>query len=245
MATCEEKYFNVLTAISIFHTDLPTGVEELWVLGDEFVARSGHVLETKDDSYATTNFEVRAIGSSIITSNKPLIQDSLTRIRNTLVKGLRRYNTVPKIIVIVPEDDIIKAINRTNQYQDIFYSDAIEWLMSEFRLIIQEFRRLMPARAKKGRAGWPHYLWVAPSLHTNYSDENNSTRKRFTKKSGKYGQEIYPRGIITKNKACMGSTRHASLYSTRAEIHAWRMESPLGRDRQVHSILRYTDFYLP
>ena len=67
------------------------------MIGDEFVARSGHTIENDDENYSNLNFQVRASGGSAVSSNNP---DGLSRTRNTFVKMLRKYHNLPKILVI-------------------------------------------------------------------------------------------------------------------------------------------------
>ena len=151
-------------------------MEDLWIIGDEFVARSGHIIEKKQGTYVNANFQVTAAGGSIISSNIPSV---LTRMRNVLIKLINKLNVIPKIVVIVAENDISKDVALEGFGSGKIFDDEIKWLFEEHASIIAEYKKYLPARASKHRENWPYFLWISPSLHDNYID--NEKRKRFTK----------------------------------------------------------------
>ena len=108
-------------------------------------------------------------------------EEVIARFRNSLVNMIRKRNTIPKIVVIVPENDLIKAFNADKFGQSIHYGQAIEWIMDEFVDIMDKYRGFIPLKAKKGKSGWPFFLWIAQSLHSNYDEEDYHKRKKFTK----------------------------------------------------------------
>ena len=118
------------------------------------------------------------MGSSELASNNP---DVISRVRNVLVKAYRKHAKVPKIIVIVIENDLIKNIDHEGYGVGFFYEDQINWLFDEFNDVTEEFKKLLPARATKNRQNWPHFLWMSPTLHDNYMEIENEKRKKFTK----------------------------------------------------------------
>ena len=134
-------------------------------------------MESLNESYANTNYQVRAIGGSAISSNNP---DGISRTRNALVKAYKRFNTIPKILVIINENDIINSIQHDNSFGiSQHYDDVIEWLFNEISDINTKFRSFASSNALKNKTGWPHLLWMAPSLHDSYKD--NDKRRKFTK----------------------------------------------------------------
>ena len=135
------------------------------------------MIENLEYAYCNDNFETRAIGSSSTTNN---VKDALTRFRNALVTAFRKYNCIPKIIVFIPEDDIIKAINKSGFGVGTYYDTAIDWLLDEFQQITKTFLKYTPQKVRKGKKLWPYFLWMSPSLHDNYEETNHQQRKKFT-----------------------------------------------------------------
>ena len=90
---------------------------------------------------------------------------------------------LPKLIVVVPEDSLINAVNNKSIKFGIseYYGQVIEYLMTEMTDTIDEFKSLLPAKMKKNRPGWPFILWMAPSLHTSYEEHDHLMRRKFTK----------------------------------------------------------------
>ena len=150
----------------------------MWVVGDEFVARSGDIIEKKVDTYVHENFQVRAMGGSSITSRDN--PDPIARLRNIIIKLLNKFNTIPKIIVVVAENDIIKAINvEDSSGYSVHYGQAIEWIIDGHVDIMDKYKGYIQKNAKKGRRDWPYYMWISPSLHEQFEDYN--LRRKFTK----------------------------------------------------------------
>ena len=140
---------------------------------------SGDIIEKKSDTYVGRNFQVSASGGSNISSKIP---DVLARMRNILVKMFERNNLLPKIIVMVPENNIINGLKvAQSEGQTIHFGQAIEWIVDQHTDIIDEFRGWLPHKAKKNKKNWPFVLWICPSLHDNYNELDLQKRKKFTK----------------------------------------------------------------
>ena len=132
------------------------------MIGDEFVAQSGHILENLTDSYSNKNFEVRALGGSNVTNN---LKDAIPRLRNTLVTAVRKHNCIPKFIVVIPEDDIIKAIDKQGYGVGIYFDTVINWLINEFEDIMKTYLKFTPPKVRKGKNNWA-FLLVDGSKYT-------------------------------------------------------------------------------
>ena len=55
------------------------------------------------------------------------------------------------------------------------YGKVITYLESEIQKSILDFKAFMPKKAK--RIGCPHFVWIAPSSHSKY--KNNNLRRKF------------------------------------------------------------------
>ena len=138
------------------------------------------MIEKKKNSYAVRNFEVNALGSSAVLSNNP---DPLARLVNSLTRCFQKFNTLPKIIVVVPENDVMKAlkIKDDNFGTSIYYEETISWIVEQMKATTAEFKKQLAPKSSKNRLNWPFMLWMAPSLHDHYDELDHKNRKKFTK----------------------------------------------------------------
>ena len=84
---------------------------------------------------------------------------------------------MPKYILIILEDDIIRETNFADCGIVQFYERLLHWLISEVRKLIDTIKDLLPAKSKERK--FPKIIWVSPSLHNNY--KNNGLRRKFCK----------------------------------------------------------------
>ena len=92
--------------------DVP-GCKALWVVGDNFTARSYRkhfmpLLEPSAKSYCVTHFEVSPHGGSRFESNNTNI---LAWIQNALAKGLNKTSWLPQYLVMVLDNDLVKYLD--------------------------------------------------------------------------------------------------------------------------------------
>ena len=98
-----------------------------------------------------------------------------SRVRNALMTGLNAATYIPKLIVVILEDDILNAIHISKNDEDIknkiiteMSKETIKWLMREFWRCTMSLNEFLPDKSRQ--VGWPHFLWVLPTQHKNYSN---------------------------------------------------------------------------
>ena len=138
-------------------SDMGAGHEEIWILGDATMARNGASFERKSSTYTASNFQIRIIATTSVTSHNP---DPIARIRNSLIQAWKKFNCIPKIIAVIPENDIIKAIKVSGSAAEIHYTRAIEWIADEHVKITDYFQEHAQAKQLKNRRFWPFYIVV-------------------------------------------------------------------------------------
>ena len=121
-----------------------------------------------DKFYTKENFDIE-----YTLSMDPFRGNALSRICNGFIYSLQNYNTLPKIVVLVIEDDIINMINHDDFGITKIYTLTMQWLMADLKRIINKFNTFIPSKAK----GMPHFLWIIPTMHNLYP--NNNKRKKF------------------------------------------------------------------
>ena len=99
----------------------------------------------------------------------------LTRYRNYFVHLINKQAKLPKLVVIVVEDDIINEYYDAKADFKAIYNCALSWIMREMDRTADSARDIMPNKAKNDK--YPRFLWIVPTLHKNY--RNNHLRKIF------------------------------------------------------------------
>ena len=158
-----------------------TAVETIWIIGEDFVegsARRCFTQKNDEEFFTHTKFDIKVFASKSFNSH---FLTTVARIRNNLAMALLNVVTpMPKIIFIMPEDDIIKEIrtskDETLQYlvhtQDVtglthVLGRNIEWLLHEVRKLLAAHNDALPKKAQKNC----NVVWVLPSRHMNYAND--------------------------------------------------------------------------
>ena len=159
-------------------TDSQHGLDHIWIIGDDF---SCHTVQQhfnnprKEDSrspfYSFSTFEVTESLSSKYKSSNPSV---MGRIVNNVVYGLNKHKKLPKIIVLVPDDDLVRGIHCTDVML-IQISMITEWVVGEIVKAIEMYKEVLPLKCK--RPNFPYVLWIAPPTHCYFGDSDNKRRE--------------------------------------------------------------------
>ena len=86
---------------------------------------------------------------------------------------------LPRLIVVVPDDDIIKCVLQKDITSDLSKAMGrlVNFVMLEHERSIRSFKEKLPAKAK--RPEYPHILWIMAPLHDKFT--NNSERLKFNR----------------------------------------------------------------
>ena len=138
------------------------------------VSRTGteNFIKRKDNLYTTTHYETELIAGTFSSQTKSIV----ARLRNCMVHTYNNYQILPKWVIWIVENDIIKALKYTDFGVTESYQAVLTWLFDELKTIRNELRDALPFKAKKYE--WPYFLWIEPTLHRSYGD--NEIRKIFT-----------------------------------------------------------------
>ena len=148
-------------------------MEKIWVLGDEFAYKTyeDYFKNNKynDGSPATYTFEHFEVVGFFNLSFKLPDKCIHSRIRNLVAKG---YKGLPKLIVVILDNDITHAANSNSGDWYIFFKIIFHFLMSEVTRVIEAYKELLPNKAK--RINIPHVLWIAPPTLSSFGCFTNS-----------------------------------------------------------------------
>ena len=145
--------------------------EKVWVLGDDFTSRSfeKYFLRAEIPGYTVSHADVAGFYNNKFASINP---NTISRLRNTLVKAIESDPLLPKFILIVCDDDIIKFFG-TDVQESI--TKAVNYIMVEHNRTIMTHKEYLQKRSKK--VGYPQFIWIQAPLHVNFA--NNSSRVKF------------------------------------------------------------------
>ena len=95
------KLFNFISGI------IPSE-QKIWIIGDEFMSQSfeEHLYQT--ERYAAIQFELFGYYNNKYTSANP---NMVSRIRNQMVRAVKENILLPKFIVVVLDENLIKYMN--------------------------------------------------------------------------------------------------------------------------------------
>ena len=158
------------------------GMQMLWVLGDNFTARSfrshykNQIPTRCNTHFIKENYEYMAHCSSRWSSTN---ENMLSRIRNSLVSGLNQQKTglLPKYIIVVLDDDLITFLNFKEEGMATLLGTWIDWLVKEFNTLIESRKKQIPKKSYNDDL--PFFYWVAAPTHSCFSKERNNLRIKF------------------------------------------------------------------
>ena len=112
-------------------------------------------------------------------------RNRLARIHNTLVSAMSRTGMLPRLIVIVLENDLIDFMG----HNDYGVSEMYGRILNTWRATFKKQWRSSGNTYHRNPFGkdWPKFVWIMPTIHSDYCD--NTLRRKF-------GTEM--NGVITK-----------------------------------------------
>ena len=149
------------------------------MLGDEFGFNSFnkyYVLhQTDEEEYMKNAFE---IGGFMNNKSKSYDVNVLSRFRNNLIGVISDQLILPKIIVIVPDNDLIRYFWYKDTKDVVCrYSRMLKWLMCQYNRSVSSQKEYLPEKSQKD--DWPFFLWIIPPLHSRIRSKENELREQF------------------------------------------------------------------
>ena len=101
-------------------------------------------------------------------------KNTIARIRHSIAMALKTIVTpLPKMIVIVLEDDLIYELKDRSEQLTFAYGRQIEWLLHEIRKLISAHNDALPKKAKRK----VNIIWILPAEHVAFSQLNAANRQ--------------------------------------------------------------------
>ena len=149
----------------IFAAKLPA-LKEVWMVGDDF-------LNSTYDTFITMRKRLKKEENAMPYIYKQynisyLIEDQLegntnavAKILNAVIKGLNETAKLPRFIIIIPENDILKSVNYFGFGISVLVGRCLNWLVTQIDRAVEARRE----KVKKIRPGAvfhnePKYVWL-------------------------------------------------------------------------------------
>ena len=175
------------------------GINHLWLIGDEFTDRShlvhfkhAHRPEPVDQQYSSEKFELICYTTTQYSSST---RNILARFKLLIAKAIQEQILLPKIILLVPDDDIIKQSNVKDEGTS-GYVVIMSYLVEEINRMLTAYKTKLP---KKCIQDWfLHVVWILPPTHKYFS--NNTDRECFALAMEQILQDQYPNNCALRLK---------------------------------------------
>ena len=94
----------------------------------------------------------------------------MSRLRNSLANAIDKQPLLPKLIVIILNDDVMSSFPFGPQTLPKNVARILHWLMVEFDRLITTHKERLSQESKK--AGYPCFIWVEAPQHENFNNNN-------------------------------------------------------------------------
>ena len=119
-----------------------------------------------------TQFEVSGFN---INKDQSYDYNTVSRIRNGLVRAIRDQKVLPKFIVMVYDDNILQYAKNKGGTSSTVFERLLKWLICQCDRLISTQKEYLPIKAKK--VNEPYFIWIQPLVHRNF--KNNQLREKF------------------------------------------------------------------
>ena len=100
----------------------------------------------------------------------------VSRLRNAVIEGINAQVLLPRAILLVFEDDILKEVNHFKPGISHICGRLLEWLSNQLHRAIVAHKEKLPSKSRKFR--YPTILWVKAVKHYDFK-EMNEFRDKF------------------------------------------------------------------
>ena len=128
--------------ITYLFSEIPPAYKKIWILGDQFVTNSLEDYFQKRriseyNGFMKEHFDVTGFCSSKYTSSDT---NAVSRMRNILTTVMQKQPLLPKYVVIVIDDDLIKYLDHEGYGATKAYGRIINNIMIEHGRVLQAHR---------------------------------------------------------------------------------------------------------
>ena len=152
------------------------GLESIWIIGDEFASNScdeyfkrtcNTTLKGKKDTgtHCGDFFEIKTHTANQYTSH---IHNFIGWVLNTFTQALNNEEFLPKAVVFILDNDLIKFVNIASFGISVIYGRIIHYMCDEIMKLLTSKKEKLPKRATRDQ--FPHVIWIVPPFHSFFTD---------------------------------------------------------------------------
>ena len=140
-------------------------MHEAWIIGDCFIHENYHACQeahseerkAKSGLYLFDYYTVRCFTARPLSEEKNVV----TRIMNAFLKALNDFLRMPKIVIMVPEFDLLRFISFYEQGTSEVMESILTWMVTNIQRAVQSRKDMLLHKNKGSVApGQPNFVWV-------------------------------------------------------------------------------------
>ena len=144
----------------------------MWVIGDDFVhgTFAHHVTtNTEIEFFMKEHFNIKELSSNALHGG-----NVMNRLYNCVVRGINEQILLPKLIVIIPDSDMIKNITYDAYGLSGIYGICVDYIIKCIHHLITDHKSSLPVKCSRFK--YPTILWILPP-DIKVFDDNNKRAK--------------------------------------------------------------------
>ena len=152
--------------------------DELWIVGDNFVAETYRAHFKLVDPENLYKFYMRKYFDIVPYCNSrhnSVDTNLLSRIRNTIAHGINERGKLPKFMVCALDSDVINYLDFRNAGTAALLGEMMSWLINEVENMITTRKKQLISKLVK--EDYPQVYWVASPAHNYFAD--HELRRKF------------------------------------------------------------------
>ena len=149
-------------------------------MGDNFVAKSmgpyfqNNYLLNSSEGYISQHYDTTVICSGSI--SKDLMNSNLIgRLYNNFVATVHEQVLLPKAVIIILEEDLLKSANHFKKGLSNFMHPCMDWIVSNLFRITTAYKEKLPSKSRRFK--YPQFFWVPAVLHDDFNSGNRYREK--------------------------------------------------------------------
>ena len=153
----------------------------MWILGNDFIARTGgpHFQNIYNDNnsegYIRSHYDATLIFSGNV--SKTLMEfDIIGRVHNNYVQCVNEQILLLKAVIVILEEDILKAANHYKKGTSTVIFPWLDWLVTNLFRITTSYKEKLPTKSRKFK--YPQFFWV-PAVYHDAFGPTNIYREKF------------------------------------------------------------------
>ena len=188
---CSVQIYKMLNVIELYVFRIIAGnvpaYETIWIFGDRFVSESRNTIRrlfnmgnpSNDLIHSANRYNshiAEKYGVKIFTTtDQQLNRSALGRLCNNMATAINSNSPLPKYILVVIEDNLIRCVNYCKPGVSLIFGRIIQWLADQYHSMLIDRKNALPAKCVKDL--WPQIFWVGLPYHQSF--RNGQTRFKF------------------------------------------------------------------